>query len=106
MKSTPSMLTTADADALAAATLVERPSLEAHLGAINLPTLVYCGDKDGPHDGARQAADAMPKCDICLAIGTQSYRRIYRERIGDTACESFSGGSPRVGCLTYRSHCG
>jgi pimeloyl-ACP methyl ester carboxylesterase len=58
-----------DTDALAAATLVERPSLEAHLGAIELPTLVYCGDRDAPYEGARHAAAAMPNATFASLAG-------------------------------------
>jgi pimeloyl-ACP methyl ester carboxylesterase len=55
------ILATGDAEALAAASLAERPSREADLPTINVPTLIYCGDKDHRlHDSARQAADAMP----------------------------------------------
>jgi pimeloyl-ACP methyl ester carboxylesterase len=49
-----------DPKALAAAILVDRPSLEADLVAVNLPTLVYCGDLDPAYQGARQAAEAYP----------------------------------------------
>jgi pimeloyl-ACP methyl ester carboxylesterase len=64
-------VTTGDAEALAAATLVERPSLEPYLGAVNLPALIYCGDKDSPqgYDSARQAADAMPNATFVSLAG-------------------------------------
>jgi pimeloyl-ACP methyl ester carboxylesterase len=51
---------TSDPEALAAAALADRPSLEAHLAAVHLPTLIYCGDRDPAHEGARRAAEAMP----------------------------------------------
>jgi pimeloyl-ACP methyl ester carboxylesterase len=51
---------TQDPEALAAAALVGLPSVQAYLGAIDLPALLYCGDKDAPHDAARHAADVMP----------------------------------------------
>jgi pimeloyl-ACP methyl ester carboxylesterase len=54
-------LLTADGEALAAATLVERASMDGRLGGIQIPTLIYCGDHDPAHEGARQAAEAMPK---------------------------------------------
>jgi pimeloyl-ACP methyl ester carboxylesterase len=65
------MLAGGDAGALAAATLVERPGLEAHLAAINLPTLIYLGDKDNPqgYDSARQAADVMPNAKFVSLAG-------------------------------------
>jgi pimeloyl-ACP methyl ester carboxylesterase len=53
-------LLTADGEALAAATLVERSGMEDRLGGIEIPTLIYCGDQDPAHEGARQAAEAMP----------------------------------------------
>ena len=62
-------LATADAEALAAATLVERPSLEDYLGTIQLPTLIYCGDQDPPYESARQAADAMKNATFLSLTG-------------------------------------
>ena len=62
-------LATADAEALAAATLLERPSLEAYLGTIQLPTLIYCGDQDPPYESARQAADAMKNATFVSLTG-------------------------------------
>ena len=59
----------ADAEALAAATLVERPGLEASLGTIELPTLIYCGDQDTPYEGARQAAEAIPNSTFVSLAG-------------------------------------
>lgn len=47
-----------DPQALVAAT-VDEPSLERQLGAIDLPALIYCGDRDVAHDAAAQAAQAM-----------------------------------------------
>ena len=49
-----------DSEALAAAALVERPSLEAHLDAIKLPMLIYCGDHDLAYKGAKRAVPALP----------------------------------------------
>jgi len=66
---------------------VERPDLErtlrlreltiwttqplAHLADINLPTLIYLGDKDNPqgYDSARQAADVMPNATFVSLAG-------------------------------------
>jgi pimeloyl-ACP methyl ester carboxylesterase len=50
-----------DPEALAAATLTERPSLEAHLASLRLPTLIYCGGPYPAYEGARRAATAMPE---------------------------------------------
>lgn len=49
-----------DAEALAAATLMPRPSLEDDLGAMELPALVYCGDQDPAYERAKRAAELMP----------------------------------------------
>jgi pimeloyl-ACP methyl ester carboxylesterase len=57
-------LLSADGEALAAATLVERSSMEDRLGEIEIPTLIYCGDQDPAYEGARQAAEAMPKATL------------------------------------------
>jgi pimeloyl-ACP methyl ester carboxylesterase len=58
-----------DSEALAAATLVERPSLEAHLGAIELPVLIYCGDQDLAYEGAKRAAAALPNATFVSVPG-------------------------------------
>lgn len=50
---------TNDAEALAAA-IVGTPNLEADLSSMNLPALVYCGDQDPPHAGAKRATELMP----------------------------------------------
>jgi pimeloyl-ACP methyl ester carboxylesterase len=65
------MLATGDAEALAAATLVERPSREADLPTVNLPTLIYCGDNDSPrgYESARRAADVMPNATFVSLAG-------------------------------------
>jgi pimeloyl-ACP methyl ester carboxylesterase len=52
---------TSDPEALAAATLADRPNLEMHLAAMHLPTLIYCGERDPAYEGAKRAADAMPE---------------------------------------------
>src|SRR5207253_8078204 len=49
-----------DGAALAASVLVERPSLEAALGAMNLPILLWCGDQDPAHERAKRAAALLP----------------------------------------------
>ena len=48
-----------DGAALAASVLVERPSLEAALGAMNLPILLWCGDQDPAHERAKRAAHEL-----------------------------------------------
>jgi len=50
---------TNDPEAMAAATLIERANLEAYVGTIELPTLMYCGDRDPIHEGAQKAANAI-----------------------------------------------
>jgi pimeloyl-ACP methyl ester carboxylesterase len=62
-------LLAADGEALAAATLVERLGRQDRLGEIELPTLIYCGDRDPIHEGARQAAEAMPKATFASLAG-------------------------------------
>jgi pimeloyl-ACP methyl ester carboxylesterase len=62
-------LLAADGEALAAAALVERPSMEDRLGGIELPTLIYCGDQDPAYEGARQAAEAMPNAIFASLAG-------------------------------------
>jgi pimeloyl-ACP methyl ester carboxylesterase len=49
-----------DGEALAAATLVERPSLGAALPSMNLPILLYCGDQDPAHESAQHVAALLP----------------------------------------------
>ncbi len=49
-----------DPEALAAVALADRPSLEADLPSLYVPTLIYCGDRDPAYQGARQAAEVMP----------------------------------------------
>lgn len=51
---------TGDVEALLAAR-IEQPSLEPYLAAMQLPSLVYCGDQDSDHDGARRASQVMPQ---------------------------------------------
>ncbi|MBV9595650.1 MAG: alpha/beta fold hydrolase [Chloroflexi bacterium] len=58
-----------DSEALAAAALVERPSLEAHLDAIKLPMLVYCGDQDLAYERAKRAAAALPNATFVALPG-------------------------------------
>jgi pimeloyl-ACP methyl ester carboxylesterase len=60
---------TNDAEALRASTLNERPSLETSLGAIQLPVLIYCGDRDAPYEAARKAAEAMPNATFVSVPG-------------------------------------
>ncbi|MBV9893295.1 MAG: alpha/beta fold hydrolase [Chloroflexi bacterium] len=49
-----------DPEALAAAALADRPSLEADMSSAYLPTLIYCGERDFAYEGARRAAEVMP----------------------------------------------
>jgi pimeloyl-ACP methyl ester carboxylesterase len=49
-----------DGAALAASVLLERPSLEDALGAMNLPILLWCGDQDTAHERAQRAATLLP----------------------------------------------
>jgi pimeloyl-ACP methyl ester carboxylesterase len=50
-----------DAAALAAATRMSRPNLEADLGTMHLPMLIYCGDQDTLYEPARHAAELLPR---------------------------------------------
>lgn len=50
-----------DAEALAAASRTRRPSLEAHLGTMHLPVLLYCGDQDSAYEPAQRAAKQLPR---------------------------------------------
>jgi pimeloyl-ACP methyl ester carboxylesterase len=58
-----------DAAALAAACLVERPSLEAALGAMHQPILLYCGDQDPSYERARRAAALLPNASFVSLPG-------------------------------------
>jgi pimeloyl-ACP methyl ester carboxylesterase len=49
-----------DAAALAATLLMERPSLEAVLGTMHLPILLYCADQDAGYERAQRAATLLP----------------------------------------------
>lgn len=58
-----------DAESLAAATLVERPSLESVLGTMNLPILLWCGDQDTSHERVRRAAALLPNASFVSLPG-------------------------------------
>ena len=69
-----------DAEALASAieASAAEPGLGADLAGIRLPTLVYCGDHDEPHDAARRAAEALPNATFLSLEGfdhAQAFRR-------------------------------
>jgi pimeloyl-ACP methyl ester carboxylesterase len=87
-------LATADPEALAAATLVERPGLEPHLRAINLPTLMYRGDKDNPQgdESARQAADTMPNATLVWLPGLNHVDGIVRSDLVLPHARAFLAG--------------
>jgi pimeloyl-ACP methyl ester carboxylesterase len=58
-----------DAAALAAERLVERPSLEAALGAMHLPILLYCGDQDRAYEPLQRAAALLPNATLVSLPG-------------------------------------
>jgi pimeloyl-ACP methyl ester carboxylesterase len=60
---------TSDAEALAAASLMQRPNLESDLSSMTLPALIYCGEQDPAHDWARRAAGLMPNASFISLPG-------------------------------------
>jgi hypothetical protein len=55
--------------------------LDAALPAIRVPALIYAGDRDAPHDGARRAAEAMPDATF-LSLPGLNYPQAFREKAG------------------------
>jgi pimeloyl-ACP methyl ester carboxylesterase len=58
-----------DPAALAAACLVERPSLEGAFSRITVPALLYCGDQDASLASAKRAAGLLPQASFVALAG-------------------------------------
>src|SRR5262249_51242225 len=58
-----------DGEALAACALAGRPSLEAALGTMGLPILLYCGDQDPAHEPNQRAAALLPRATFVTLPG-------------------------------------
>jgi len=58
-----------DGVALAASALAGRPSLEAALGTMDLPILLYCGDQDPAHEPNQRAAALLPRATFVTLPG-------------------------------------
>ena len=61
-----------------AATLVERPSLEADLSAMALQALIYCGDRDSSQEPARRASELMHNAAFVSLPGLDHMQAFYR----------------------------
>jgi len=70
-----------DAEALAAATLVERPSLEADLSGMMLPALIYCGDQDPAYERAKRASELMHNAAFLSLPGLNHLQGVLRAEL-------------------------
>lgn len=70
-----------DPEALAAAMLVATASMEADLGRMALPTLVYCGDQDPAFANAQRAATLLPQGTFVALPGLDYWRAVARAEV-------------------------
>jgi pimeloyl-ACP methyl ester carboxylesterase len=76
------LLTINDARALAASLLAGRPSLEAALGSIDLPILLYCGDQDHPaHELNQRAAALLPRATFVTLPGLGHLEGLFQSAV-------------------------
>jgi pimeloyl-ACP methyl ester carboxylesterase len=68
---------TNDAAALAAVLRASRPSLEAELGSIKLPALIFCGDQDSAFAPAKRAAELLPNATFVPLPGLNHLGAIF-----------------------------
>lgn len=69
-----------DPEALVAAT-VEEPTLEAQLSGVQVPALIYSGDRDDSHERARRAAEALPEATFLSLPGLSHLGAILRSHV-------------------------
>ena len=68
-----------DAQALAAVAGAPRDTtLHEGLAGFDLPTLLYCGTKDGFIDGARRAAETLPNAELVELDGLDHLAAVMR----------------------------
>ena len=85
---------TNDATALAAVLRTGRPSLEAKLGTMDLPMLIYCGDQDSAYEPAARAAALLPHATFVPLPGLNHLGAVFN---ADVVLPHLTTFLPRVG---------